>query len=61
MPVVTAWIDELRLAFGKDTIDSAVRQGLADGSFWAMENGMVIGSPPESEKRRIEGEWQTYD
>jgi hypothetical protein len=57
MPLVTAWIDALRLAFGREGIDQAVKNGLKDGTFWAMENGMVIGSPPENERSRIEGEW----
>ncbi|WP_019142485.1 hypothetical protein [Noviherbaspirillum massiliense] len=58
MPVVTAWIDALRAAFGKDEIDAAIRRGLGDGTFWAMENGRIVGEPPEAARRRIEREWE---
>lgn len=46
MPETTAFIDELRAVFGKDEIDSAMRRGKADGTFWAIENGCVVGQPP---------------
>lgn len=57
MPTVTAWIDELREAFGKADIDAAIRKGLktdcpADERFFASENGHTVGKravyPPGS-------------
>jgi hypothetical protein len=46
MPGVTAWIDSLRDAFGKDMVDQMIRKGLRDGTFWAVEKGLVVGRPP---------------
>jgi len=44
MPTVAAWIDELREAFGADSINAAIRNGLAGGDhFHASENGHEIG------------------
>lgn len=44
MPTVAAWIDELREAFGADTINAAIRNGVNGGShFYASENGQQIG------------------
>lgn len=57
MPIVTAWIDSLRSAFGKKGIDQAIWSGSTDGTFWAMENGMIIGTPPPEVRARIEKEW----
>ena len=58
MPVIAAWIDELRAALGKDMIDKAVRDGLKNGGFWAIEQGFVIGTPPpdaiRAEQRRLD-------
>lgn len=54
MPLVTAWIDSLRDAFGKEAIDQAIRQGMKEGTFWAIENGKVIGRPPEIARRQVE-------
>ena len=47
MPVVSAWIDDLRLAFGKEGVTLWVRQGLQDGTFYATEGGHEIGRKPE--------------
>lgn len=58
MPLITAWIDSLRCAFGTQSIDASIRQGLQDGTFWAMENGKMIGAPPAFIQQRIENEWQ---
>jgi len=49
MPVVSAWIDDLRLAFGKEGVTLWVRQGLQDGTFYATENGHEIGRRAEPE------------
>lgn len=44
MPTVATWIDELREAFGADTINSAIRNGMAGGThFYAEECGQQIG------------------
>ena len=45
MPTVAAWIDDLRAAFGAEAVTAWVRQGLADGSFHAGENGHEVGVP----------------
>jgi hypothetical protein len=45
MPIVSAWIDDLRLAFGKADVTQWVREGLDDGTFYATENGNEIGTP----------------
>lgn len=45
MPQVTAWIDELRQAFGADVIDEAIRRGMrGQPTFWARENGQELGT-----------------
>ena len=47
MPVTAGFIDQLREAFGVEQINAAIRGGLAgDGSFYASENGIEIGSRP---------------
>lgn len=46
MPGVTAWIDGLRDAFGKEMVDQMIRTGLREGTFWAVEKGIVVGHPP---------------
>ena len=48
MPTVTAWIDDLREAFGKTEIDAVIRVGLRPDCeprrrFFASENGQEIG------------------
>lgn len=47
MPLVTAWIDDLRAAFGADIIDSQIRAATRDGlpTFHASEAGRRIGVP----------------
>jgi len=47
MPLVTAFIDECRDAFGKDVINQAIKAGM-DGqeTFWARENGIEVGTRP---------------
>jgi hypothetical protein len=47
MPTIAAWIDDLRAAFGADTVNRAIRNGMNGGSqFYAAENGQTIGSKP---------------
>ncbi len=44
MLVVTRWIDEMRAAFGADTIDQAIRSGVGgEPTFYARENGRELG------------------
>lgn len=44
MPTVAAWIDELREAFGVDSINASIRNGVGGGNrFHAVENGHEIG------------------
>lgn len=46
MPVVAAFIDDLRDAFGKDMIDAQIRIGIKGGqAFHAKEGGQSIGTP----------------
>ena len=50
---VTAFIDGMREAFGKDAIDAQIRLGIAGhGTFWASENGIEIGSRPRDNNNR---------
>lgn len=47
MPAVTAFIDDLRAAFGKEMIDGQIRKGIAGQPvFYAEENGHVVGTRP---------------
>ena len=44
MPKVAEWIDACRESFGAETINRAIRNGLAGGTdFYASEGGNVIG------------------
>ena len=47
MPLVTAWIDDLRGAFGTDLIDDLIRKATVDGlpTFYASEGGRTVGVP----------------
>jgi hypothetical protein len=46
MPKVTAFIDDLRAAFGAGEIDGAIRAGLKGRPFfWAREGGHELGTP----------------
>ena len=47
MPLVAAFIDECREAFGAGPVNQAIRAGI-DGqeTFWARENGIEIGTKP---------------
>jgi hypothetical protein len=49
MPVVTAWIDGMRAAFGTEHIDGVIRAGMkGQPVFFASENGHAFGTraPP---------------
>ena len=44
MPITTAFIDEMREAFGEDIINAQIRRGMSgEPGFWASENGREIG------------------
>lgn len=46
MPVVAAWIDNLRVGFGEALIDDIIRRGIrGEPVFHAIENGHEIGTP----------------
>lgn len=45
MPNVSAFIDKMREAFGKDMIDEQIRKGLrGEPCFYAKENGHEVGT-----------------
>jgi hypothetical protein len=52
MPIVAAFIDQLREAFGREGIDQAIRSGMRDGTFHARENGHEVGAPVKDEPGR---------
>ena len=57
MPATSAFIDNLREAFGADMINAAIRAGL-DGqpTFWARENGREVGTRcPADPARTVSG------
>lgn len=43
MPTVAGWLDDLRAVFGTEEVDGWIRVGLAQGTFYAEENGHVVG------------------
>ncbi len=46
MPLVTAWIDDLRAAFGPDDINTTIKAGIGGlPCFYASENGHHVGVP----------------
>lgn len=52
MPEVTAFIDSMREAFGKDHIDRQIRLGIrGEPVFYARENGHQIGTPVTKEDK----------
>lgn len=47
MPTTARWIGEMREAFGPETINAAIKDGLAgNGTFYAKENGIEVWSRP---------------
>lgn len=45
MPVVAAWVDEFREAFGGDMVNQQIRRGMkGEQTFYATENGHVVGT-----------------
>lgn len=54
MPTVAAWIDDLRAAFGAESINAAIRNGANGGThFHARENGHEIGVEPDPAVRIV--------
>lgn len=45
MPIIDAFVDDLRATFGREAIDRAIVEGLQDGTFHARENGHELGRP----------------
>ena len=48
MPAVAAFMEDLRKQLGGEWVAQLQREGLETGSFWAIEDGYVIGRPPAS-------------
>jgi len=47
MPLVTEFIDAMRKEFGVEEINTQIKRGMAgEGTFWASENGIEVGSRP---------------
>jgi hypothetical protein len=45
MPVVAAFIDEMRKAFGVDAVNQQIRRGMkGEQTFFATENGRTVGT-----------------
>jgi hypothetical protein len=50
MPTVAGWIDDLRAAFGAETINAAIRAGMnGQPTFYAEENGRAVGTKSKGE------------
>lgn len=66
MPVVTAFIDDLRKVFGTDMINGQMRKGMkGEPTFWASENGREIGTRDTSARSSVQwnnkGRSYSYD
>jgi hypothetical protein len=49
MPVVAAWVDEMRKAFGAEMVDQQIRRGMkGEQTFHATENGHEVGTAFDS-------------
>lgn len=58
MPEVAGFIDACREAFGTAEVNSWIRAGLKDGTFWAEENGHTVGvKPVETGNYTTGGQW----
>jgi len=46
MPVVAAFVDDLRQVFGAETINRSIAAGVRGqrGKFWASEGGVEVGT-----------------
>jgi len=57
MPVVTAWIDDMRKAFGEAYINNIIVAGIrGQAVFSASENGHQVGTPVKAGTRVIRDE-----
>jgi len=57
MPVVAAWIDGMREAFGTESIDRQIRAGMkGQPVFYASENGHTVGTKPKPGWRVLKDE-----
>jgi hypothetical protein len=57
MPVVTAWIDGMRAAFGTEAIDRQIKAGMrGEPVFYASENGHTVGTKPRRGWRVLKDE-----
>jgi hypothetical protein len=58
MPMVTAFIDSMREAFGKKDVDRMIEVGIREGGFYAAENGHTVGKPlPEPQSEMSADQW----
>jgi hypothetical protein len=54
MPLVTAWIDDLRAVFGTEDINGIIKAGVEGlPGFHASENGHTVGTPLPAGGREI--------
>ena len=45
MPLIAAWIDDMRDGFGAECINDTIRRGMrGEPVFWAQENGHSVGT-----------------
>lgn len=55
MPGVASVVDELRQAFGVESINAQIKKAIAgERTFYACENGHEIGTPLEGMSRGID-------
>lgn len=56
MPTITAWLDDMRAAFGTDVINASIKDGIAGKPrFYAIENGVEVGTmPPPKETTNVD-------
>lgn len=56
MPLVTAFIDDLRESFGTEGINDLIRRALAgEATFWASEGGVEVGHRPPPPRVAFDG------
>lgn len=56
MPQVSAFIDDMRAAFGADVINAEIRKGINGvPGFWASENGVEVGTRAVERGTEVDG------
>ena len=57
MPLIAAFIDEMRDAFGREAIDGMIRKATVEGlpTFYASEAGRTVGTPRPAVRFEISG------